>query len=81
MEEQLSMLEETRAEKILKQMKQAVAKGIVPEATVMIDGKFIYSIMNIYAGRDGVELRLINESGGSIVSWLALSDRLTVINS
>ncbi|OOM81768.1 hypothetical protein CLPUN_09520 [Clostridium puniceum] len=37
MTEQLSMLEETRKEKIKKQIKQAVAKGIIPEATVIID--------------------------------------------
>ncbi|MDU6543062.1 hypothetical protein [Clostridium sp.] len=58
------MLEETRQEKILKQMKQAIAKGIIPETTIMMDGKFIYRVMNIYAGHDGLELRLINESGG-----------------
>lgn len=81
MSEQLSMLEETRKEKIKNQMKQAVAKGIIPEATVIIDKdkKTIYQVAYIYAGRDCLEVNL-HRSGVSL-PWNALSDRLIVFES
>ena len=77
--EQLSMLEETRKEKIKKQMKQAIAKGIIPEATVIIDNdkNTIYQVGYIYAGRDSLEVNLYRSAAS--LSWNALSDRLTVL--
>lgn len=80
MTEQLSMLEETRKEKIKKQMKQAINKGIIPEATVIIDNdkKTIYQVAYIYAGHDGTLEVSLHRSAVSM-SWNALSDRLTVL--
>ncbi|OOM17178.1 hypothetical protein CLSAB_18980 [Clostridium saccharobutylicum] len=77
--EQLSMLEEKRKEKIKKQMKQAIAKGIIPEATVIIDNdkNTVYQVGYIYAGHDCLEVNLYTGSGS--MSWNALSERLTVL--
>lgn len=80
MSEQISMLGETRKEKIKKQMKQSINKGIIPEATVIIDNdkNTIYQIYSIYIGSDcNLEVNLFRN--GVNMSWNALSDRLTVI--
>ncbi|AGF57509.1 hypothetical protein B0P06_004188 [Clostridium saccharoperbutylacetonicum] len=80
MAEQLSMLEETRKEKIKKQMKQAVTKGIIPEATVIIDKdkNTLYQVAYIYVGHD-CNLEVNIQRPGVSMPWNALSDRLTVL--
>lgn len=80
MTEQLSMLDETRKEKIKKQMKQAIVKGIIPEATVIIDHdkNTVYQVAYIYVGHDGnLEVNLYRSA--TSLPWNALSDRLTVL--
>ncbi|ALP91197.1 hypothetical protein HMPREF1084_01955 [Clostridium butyricum 60E.3] len=80
MAEQLSMLEETIKEKTKKMMKQALSKGIIPGAEVILDGDkdTIYRVGAIYLGHDyNLEVRLYTHSGNFPIG--ALSNRLTVL--
>lgn len=80
MAEQISMLEETRKEKIKKQIKLAVNKGIIPEAIVIIDKdkNTLYQVAYIYVGHD-CTLEVNLHRNGTWMPWNALSDRLTVM--
>ncbi|MBD7914539.1 hypothetical protein H9660_05220 [Clostridium sp. Sa3CUN1] len=67
-------------ENVKNQMKKAINKGIVPGAVVIIDGsnKHKYSVLNLFLGsEEKLYVQLISELG--MMSWLALSKRLSVI--
>lgn len=81
--EQLSFIEESLQENVVKQMQKAVKKGIVPGAIVIFDNekKDRNIVMNLFLGSENkIEVRLISESGYSIMSYPALSDRLSVVD-
>lgn len=81
--EQLSFIEESLQENVIKQMQKVVKKGIVPGAIVIFDNekKDRNIVMNLFLGSENkVEVRLISESGYSIMSYPALSDRLSVVD-
>ena len=81
--EQLSFIEESLQENVIKQMQKAVKKGIVPGAIVIFDNekKDRNIVMNLFLGTENkIEVRLISESGYSIMSYPALSDRLSVVD-
>lgn len=81
--EQLSFIEESLQENVIKQMQKAVKKGIVPGAIVIFDNekKDRNIVMNLFLGSENkIEVRLISESGCSIMSYPALSDRLSVVD-
>ncbi|MCF0149495.1 MAG: hypothetical protein HUJ77_14015 [Clostridium sp.] len=78
--EQLSLIEESVKESIIKQMKIAISKGIIPGAEVIFDkdNKCKYVIMNLFIGnQEKLHVKLINNNG--IMNYLALSNRLTVV--
>lgn len=81
--EQLSFIEESLQENVIKQMQKVVKKGIVPGAIVIFDNekKDRNIVMNLFLGSENkIEVRLISESGYSIMSYPALSDRLSVVD-
>lgn len=73
---------ETLQDKMKRQLRQAIKKGIVPGAKVSIDKneKDIYIVLHLYCGSGEVlEIRLMSIDGSSSIPWNALSDRLTVV--
>lgn len=81
--EQLSFIEESLQENVIKQMQKVVKKGIVPGAIVIFDNekKDRNIVMNLFLGSENkIEVRLISEIGYSIMSYPALSDRLSVVD-
>lgn len=80
--EQLCMLEETFKESMMKQMKQAFKKGIVPGAMVCFDKDIndVYKVINLHCNNENkLAMLLINKSGNSMMSWPVLSDRVSVV--
>lgn len=77
--EQLSMLEEEKEDKMMKQMKLAIKKGIVPSAKVILDGdsKYVYTIVDLYCSCDH-NLNATLRHNNSSMSWNVLSERLSV---
>ena len=77
--EQISLLEETTKEKITKQMKRATNKGIIPGAVVIFDDDYKnkYTVVNLTINDNTLQARLI--SNNCIMSYDALSERLTVV--
>lgn len=81
--EQLSFIEESLQENVIKQMQKAVKKGIVPGAIVIFDNEKQDRniVMNLFLGSENkIEVRLISESDCSIMSYPALSNRLSVVD-
>lgn len=69
-----------KLENVKNQMKKAINKGIVPGAVVIIDGsnKYKYSVMHLFLeSEEKVHVQLVSELG--LISWPALSKRLTVV--
>lgn len=77
--EQISLLKESFKEKITKQMKKAINKGIIPGAIVIFDGDYKqeYIVMNLSIGDNTLNARL--KSDNCIMSYPALSERITSI--
>lgn len=77
--EQISFIEELLQEKITKQMKKAINKGIIPGAVVIFDEdyKIKYTVINLTINDDTLQARLISDT--CIMSYAALSERLTVV--
>lgn len=73
---------ETLQDKMKRQLRKAIQKGIVPGAKVFFDKdiKNIYVVSYLYCGSGEVlEARLMSLSGSSSEPCNALSNRLTVI--
>ncbi|CAI3658318.1 hypothetical protein [Clostridium neonatale] len=82
MTEQLSLLEESRQEKIKKMMKKALNKGVIPEAAVILDGDKdnIYHVVHLGIGSGCILLaQLIGKD--CMMPWNALDSRLTVLKT
>lgn len=78
--EQLSFISETLQEKIAKQMKIALKRGIIPGAVVIFDGdnKCKYVVMNLFINNeDNLAVKLI--SNNCMMSYKALSERLSAV--
>lgn len=78
--EQLSFISETLQEKIEKQMKIALKRGIIPGAVVTFDGdnKCKYVVMNLFINNEeNLSVKLI--SSNSMMNYMALSERLSVV--
>lgn len=81
--EQLSFIEESLQENVIKQMQKAVRKGIVPGAIVIFDNdkKDRNIVKSLFLGSENkIEVSLISESGCSVMRYPALSDRLSVVD-
>ena len=81
--EQLSFIEESLQENVIKQMQKAVKKGIVPGAIVIFDNdkKDRSIVKSLFIGSENkIEVSLISEGGYSVMSYPALSDRLSVVD-
>lgn len=81
--EQLSFIEESLQENVIKQMQKAVRKGIVPGAIVIFDNdkKDRNIVKSLFVGSENkIEVSLISENGCSVMSYPALSDRLSVVD-
>lgn len=81
--EQLSFIEESLQENVIKQMQKAVRKGIVPGAIVIFDNdkKDRNIVKSLFLGSENkIEVSLISESGYSVMSYPALSDRVSVVD-
>ncbi|WP_302653794.1 hypothetical protein [uncultured Clostridium sp.] len=82
--EQLSFIqiEKTLKDKITKQMKIALNKGIIPGAIVCFDNNKNDRniVIGLHLGSENkIEARLMSESGNSYMSYPALSDRLKIV--
>lgn len=78
--EQLSFISETLQEKIEKQMKIALKRGIIPGVVVIFDGdnKCKYVVMNLFINNEeNLAVKLI--SNNCMMSYMALSERLSVV--
>lgn len=77
--EQISFIEESLQEKITKQIKKSINKGIIPGAIVVFDGDYKqkHTVMNLTISDDVLQVRLISDN--CIMSYAALSERLTVV--
>lgn len=77
--EQISFIEESLHEKITKQMKRAIKKGIIPGAIVIFDEDYKqeYTVMNLSISDNTLNVRLISDT--CMMSYPALSERLSVI--
>ena len=70
-------------ENVIKQIKKAVRKGIVPGAIVVFDNdnKDRNIVKSLFLGSENkIEVSLVSEGGSSVMSYPALSDRLSVID-
>lgn len=80
--DQLSMFEVPMKERVSKDIVKAVRKGIIPGAIVIFDNNnnYKYTVISLGIGSElKLQVLLISETGMSSESWLALSDRLTVV--
>lgn len=80
--EQLSMLEEKKEEKIIKQMKLSIKKGIVPGAKVIFDGDVepLWSVVDLYCSCEhNLRASLFCDKTKTHMSWDVLSDRLSAL--
>lgn len=78
--EQLSFISETLQEKIEKQMKITLKRGIIPGAVVIFDGdnKCKYVVMNLFINNEeNLAVKLI--SNNSMMNYMARSERLSVV--
>lgn len=79
---QVGFIKDNLKESIIKQMKKAINKGIIPGAIVIFDNdKSDRNIVkSLYIGNENkLEAILVTESGCSFIGWPALSERLTVV--